>query len=179
MNDTRLHAIDLLTGVFHGIEIPNAPKNARNTEKCILNRAVRKSLELNFPASWECPEFYAAYARSFRRVKWNLVHGPFCEKLRTQIREGQIKSWEVVDMTNAEMCPETAAKHAQELADHIARNFVAEDDPEPLPKKTSGMFRCGKCRGFNIETRLFQTRSADEPMTVFALCLECGHRWRQ
>ena len=23
-----------------------------------------------------------------------------------------------------------------------------------------------------------QTRSADEPMTTFALCLECGNRWK-
>ena len=29
-----------------------------------------------------------------------------------------------------------------------------------------------------IHTLQAQTRSADEPMTTFALCNDCGHRWK-
>jgi transcription elongation factor S-II len=36
---------------------------------------------------------------------------------------------------------------------------------------------CRRCKSANVDTDAKQTRSADEPMTVFALCRECGNRW--
>lgn len=39
-------------------------------------------------------------------------------------------------------------------------------------------FPCKKCRSRNTEFTQKQTRSADEPMTTFALCNECDYRWR-
>jgi len=41
------------------------------------------------------------------------------------------------------------------------------------------MFPCGKCKSRNCSYTQRQTRSADEPMTIFLRCLECNHRWRQ
>jgi len=42
----------------------------------------------------------------------------------------------------------------------------------------TGMFRCGKCKKNNCTYFQMQTRSADEPMTTFVSCLECGKRWK-
>jgi DNA-directed RNA polymerase subunit M/transcription elongation factor TFIIS len=41
-------------------------------------------------------------------------------------------------------------------------------------------FRCKKAEKYsrNVETTQVQTRSADEPMTVFCVCRGCGQRWR-
>lgn len=38
---------------------------------------------------------------------------------------------------------------------------------------------CPKCHGFKAKFYEKQTRSADEPMTVFARCMLCGARWRK
>jgi len=35
-------------------------------------------------------------------------------------------------------------------------------------------FQCGKCKKRRCTYTQKQTRSADEPMTTFVLCLECG-----
>ena len=36
--------------------------------------------------------------------------------------------------------------------------------------------KCGKCKKNNCTFHEMQTRSADEPMTVFVFCNECGNR---
>lgn len=41
---------------------------------------------------------------------------------------------------------------------------------------TTGIFKCSKCGSFDVDTEQKQTRSADEPMTVFCKC-RCGARW--
>lgn len=43
---------------------------------------------------------------------------------------------------------------------------------------TTDMFRCGKCKEKRCTVMQLQTRSADEPMTVFVTCQECGHSFK-
>ena len=38
--------------------------------------------------------------------------------------------------------------------------------------------RCPKCEHNRAYFMQMQTRSADEPMTTFYKCCECGHRWK-
>lgn len=40
------------------------------------------------------------------------------------------------------------------------------------------MFKCGKCRGRKCTYFQMQTRSADEPMTTFVTCVNCGNHWK-
>ncbi len=42
----------------------------------------------------------------------------------------------------------------------------------------SGMLRCPRCKGHKTDYYQLQTRSADEPMTTFANCEDCGLKWR-
>jgi len=38
-----------------------------------------------------------------------------------------------------------------------------------------GMYACKKCKRRKVTMHLQQTRSADEPMTEFYTCIDCGH----
>ncbi|KAL5493612.1 hypothetical protein EMCRGX_G014816 [Ephydatia muelleri] len=38
---------------------------------------------------------------------------------------------------------------------------------------------CPKCRNLKAYFMQMQTRSADEPMTIFFKCTNCGHRWKE
>jgi len=40
------------------------------------------------------------------------------------------------------------------------------------------LLKCGVCKKRNCTYNQLQTRSADEPMTTFVMCNECGHRWK-
>jgi len=44
-------------------------------------------------------------------------------------------------------------------------------------QETTDMYQCRKCKERRTTIMLLQTRSADEPMTVFVTCANCGFRW--
>ena len=43
---------------------------------------------------------------------------------------------------------------------------------------TTDMYPCKKCQSRKCSHYQMQTRGADEPMTTFITCLNCGHEWR-
>jgi len=42
---------------------------------------------------------------------------------------------------------------------------------------SEGVLTCGKCNCKKIFSFSKQTRSMDEPMTVFCFCSQCNHKW--
>ena len=47
-----------------------------------------------------------------------------------------------------------------------------------LQKATTDQFQCSKCRQRKCTYYQMQTRSADEPMTTFVTCINCGKNWK-
>ena len=45
-------------------------------------------------------------------------------------------------------------------------------------KQIASLFTCGKCKSTKTTSYQVQTRSADEPMTVFVTCMDCGNKWK-
>jgi DNA-directed RNA polymerase subunit M/transcription elongation factor TFIIS len=43
---------------------------------------------------------------------------------------------------------------------------------------TGTFIQCRRCKSSEVDTEQKQTRSADEPMTIFCLCRKCGQRFR-
>ena len=76
-------------------------------------------------------------------------------------------------MTARELYPE----HWQPLADEQMKreNTMLEGDKDG----GSDMFKCKRCGKSKTRYWEMQTRSADEPMTIFIRCLNCGKEWRQ
>ncbi|KAL8864812.1 MAG: hypothetical protein Q9198_009628 [Flavoplaca austrocitrina] len=46
-------------------------------------------------------------------------------------------------------------------------------------RSISNAFTCGKCGLKKVAYSQAQTRSADEPMTTFCECQNCGNRWKR
>ena len=46
------------------------------------------------------------------------------------------------------------------------------------PEAMTDQFKCRKCGSRSCSYYEVQTRSADEPMTQFISCLDCGNRWK-
>ncbi len=77
---------------------------------------------------------------------------------------------------------EQAAKEKQAAAEEVQLDWQRKHGKDQLKaaglKPVSGQFKCPRCKGSNTDYYEKQTRSADEPMTVFNECLDCGKRWR-
>lgn len=48
---------------------------------------------------------------------------------------------------------------------------------EEKPEAMTDQFRCEKCKKRECVYREVQTRSCDEPMTLFIKCIVCGNNW--
>ncbi len=66
---------------------------------------------------------------------------------------------------------ENKMKHYQEIGLTDAKADFKEGGKSTV--------QCHKCRGFYTDYIQLQTRSADEPMTIFYRCRECGNRGRR
>lgn len=76
----------------------------------------------------------------------------------------------------------TAEEMASDSMKDLRARYTKESIDDHQMAKTSGtvtdLFKCGKCGKKNCTYNQVQTRSADEPMTTFVLCNECGNRWK-
>ena len=46
-------------------------------------------------------------------------------------------------------------------------------------ENSKGMYTCKCCKSSHTVFNAVQTRSADEPMTIFITCLACNNRWKE
>ena len=49
---------------------------------------------------------------------------------------------------------------------------------DKTPIYTTDQFTCSKCKNNKCKTYSLQTRSADEPTTIFVNCITCDNTWR-
>ena len=79
----------------------------------------------------------------------------------------------IASMSYQEIFPE----HWKQLLDEKYKReaVIYEDKPEAM----TDMFKCGRCKQRKCTYYELQTRSADEGMTIFITCVNCGNRWRQ
>ncbi len=126
---------------------------------------------------------YLGKARSlFFNIKKNV-------DLTTQILLGQIPANELVDMTTEQLASDEKRKEREERARKIMDTSRLDWDQANEDKINemcgikgellkASLFTCGRCKSVKTTSTQKQTRSADEPMTVFVLCLNCGKRWK-
>ena len=99
------------------------------------------------------------------------------EDFRNKIVNGDIKSEELATMDVIKMI----SKEKQEQINKERNNEVNSIQGDwrlKHMKATSGVYKCRKCGGNKTTQGEMQTRSADEPMTLFITCLECGNQWK-
>ena len=105
------------------------------------------------------------------------IQDPKNEEFKIKILDGtfppsKLISMDVSEMLNQDMKKEMA-KVEQEGLD--ARR---SDWNEKHIKVSEGVYKCFKCGERRCTTNQIQMRSADEPMTIFVTCANCGNTWK-
>ncbi|KAK0367205.1 transcription elongation factor TFIIS [Friedmanniomyces endolithicus] len=94
--------------------------------------------------------------------------------LRRDVLEGEIEPKRFVTMSSDDL--KSAEKRAQDAAlekENMKQSMTAQEE-----KAISTTMTCGKCRQSRVAYTQAQTRAADEPMTTFCECVNCGNRWK-
>ncbi|XP_041435022.1 transcription elongation factor A protein 2-like [Xenopus laevis] len=73
---------------------------------------------------------------------------------------------------------EMASNELKEMRKEITKASIQEHQMGKTGGTQSDLFTCGKCKKKNCTYTQVQTRSADEPMTTFVVCNQCGNRWK-
>jgi len=73
---------------------------------------------------------------------------------------------------------EMASEEMKKMRNEITQQAIKDHQLAVTGGTGTDQFKCGKCGKRNTTYNQVQTRSADEPMTTFVLCNECGNRWK-
>jgi transcription elongation factor S-II len=141
---------------------------ATNIEKGIFNWSIQHASKHNIVKKWSNPFFVTLYIDHLRSVYINLKKPDVSAAVLT----GNIKSQEIAFMTHQEICPEKWKKLIEDKKVRDKQKY------EPNIEASTDNFTCNKCKSKKCTYYQLQTRSADEPMTTFVTCLECGKRWK-
>ena len=148
---------------------------AENIEKGIYNNTIIKCREKNIICKWDNEMFKSLYLKKGISICSNLDQESYIKNKRLILRliENEFQPHEIVFMTPQEQFPE----NWKDLIDE------KEKIEKVLYEKDTGgatdQFKCSKCKKRECSYYELQTRSADEPMTIFVTCLNCGKRWKE
>jgi transcription elongation factor S-II len=150
------------------VEKGGSEKHAANLEKGIHNWALKEATNRKVVKKWDNPFFVQIYLDHLRSIYLNLKN----DNLIEQVVSGEIKSHTIAFMTHHEMLPEKWAEMIRVKSIRDKGKF------EVNLEACTDTFTCRKCKSKKCTFMQAQTRSADESMTTYVQCLECGCRWK-
>ena len=150
---------------------------SRKIESSIFNYSVLKSDNNNIIPSWDNPDFVCIYINKSKGIYLNLDDNSYVgnKLFIKRIKEPDFQINKIGFLKPPHIFPE------------LWKPIIDENErKEEILKKceneaSTNKFQCPnrKCRARKAVYTEVQTRSADEPMTIFITCLVCGKRWKQ
>lgn len=127
-----------------------------------------------------------AYVDKARSLAFNLKKNT---ELCQDVLLGHIEASDLVQMSSEQLASDEIRKARAEEAKKVieSKRLDWEQANEAKINEMCGirgdllkasLFTCSRCKSTKTTSTQKQTRSADEPMTVFVLCLNCGKRWK-
>ena len=89
-----------------------------------------------------------------------------------QLNSGSIQAHTIAFMTHQELAPEKWSQLIEIKSKRDKNKF------ESNLEAATDTFTCKKCKSNKCTYYAVQTRSADEPMTIYVTCIDCGQRWK-
>jgi len=96
-------------------------------------------------------------------------------ELRESVIKGEILAEVLVKMSSAELASKDLIRQREATAEWFRKASILGSQ---LEQASTDMFRCGRCKERKCSYYQLQIRSADEPMTTFITCMNCGNRWK-
>jgi hypothetical protein len=143
-------------------------------ERALLEHVAHLAKKHYIPRNWKAVPFQELYRTQLRSLLWNihprsLVKNP---RLLERCLGGEFPLHHIPSMSAYDMFPE----RWQELAD---KQLIREQKIlEGNKSQATDEYKCNRCHKRQCTYYEMQTRSADEPTTIFITCLNCGKRWK-
>ena len=147
----------------------------KNLEVAIFLSTLHAAEKRHIAKVWTYPLFTQLYSSIARTVVGNLNPNTYIQNknLFKRFEDGELSLEEIASFGHTDLYPEI-------WKDSLIRQFEREKRQlEGNRSMATDQFLCKGCKKRECTYYELQTRSADEPMTIFIQCLNCGKRWRQ
>jgi transcription elongation factor S-II len=151
------------------------PNQVLELEHHIYNTSLQVAAKKHITKHWSQPLFVEVYTSLARSVIGNLTPTSYIQNtsLYSRFQEGRISLEELTTFGYSDLYPEI-------WKDLSIRQFEREKRQlEGNKSMATDQFECKRCHKRECTYYELQTRSADEPMTIFIQCVNCGKHWRQ
>lgn len=166
-NPMRIYAVNKIS--------EHIEKNfASNIEKSIFNWSIQNSKKNNKTPAWESYFFKESYKRKLLSIIYNISNSETF--LVERIKKGEVKTKDIAFCSPELLFP--SGLWATTLEENKLKEEKRVMAAEKSLKNYRGAFKCGRCKSEKTQYYQLQTRSADEPMTTYANCLNCGKKWK-
>lgn len=145
--------------------------NSTEAPKAVLSKATAVEAAAFSSLGPETKEQYRTKIRSLYQNLKNKSN----PSLRIRVLNNDVSPEQFVTMSHDELRSAEQREQDRKIQkENMDKAMVAQGE-----KSISTSLQCGKCGQRKVTYTEAQTRSADEPMTVFCTCLNCGKSWKQ
>lgn len=148
------------------MDVDRTYKLAAEMEDALFVGLVKKSVQNEWKDYWS----------QVRCIRANLMDNNN-KDFNMRIYSGDLRPESIVSMTSLQMASD-AKKAEREQQWKECKEACQSDWEFRNIKRSAGQFQCSKCKSHDTSYVQMQTRSADEPMTTFVHCQNCGNRWK-
>mgnify|MGYP001354587647 CR=1 FL=1 len=147
---------------------------SKRLEKGIYNFTIDNAEKENIIKKWNNNVFKNMYLQKAFSVYANLKKDSYIKNTRLldRLKNKEFKPQELPYLKPTYTFPE----NWKDLIDEkYKRDKVLF---ETKKEAATDQFKCSRCKKNECSYYELQTRSADESMTIFVICLNCGKRWK-
>lgn len=153
---------------------PEAPKDcAQHLETCIYNHTIKTCAEDKIPLHWDNAAVRYRYTTKALSIEFNLKN-PKNPQLLNKVCSKEVGLKKLVSASPSELFPELW----EPIFERVANKQLRKQHTTDLDRVPEGAYQCARCKSKKTVYTQLQTRSADEPMTVYIQCLQCERRWK-
>lgn len=168
-NPTRTFVVEKLAAT---LGLSPSDNICTDLEKCIVRHAEKRMTSCGMEAAWDNHKYTNIYKHKFLAIQRSLKNNL---ELKNKLLNKRISVLEIVDMGPEKLVPD--GLYAKQMEERIHKDMRKEYLTREI-KNQEGFFVCGRCKSNKTTYYQLQTRSADEPMTVYVSCLNCDKNWK-
>jgi len=151
-------------------------EKASELETHMLQNIVDIAKKEGYEVDWSNRTFWNMYRTKaislYENLRGKQSYVQNNEDLLTKIKNNEITLKFVAEMGPIDMCPSRWKESIEKIIETEKKLYSTQ-------KSASIFMWCSSCKKKSkCDYYQMQTRSADEPMTTFVNCLECGKKWK-